>query len=653
MNVLRTGIFGFLTAYLSLSVPAAAADDPYPLDYWALRSVIDNVEVSPDGKHLALLKIPSKDGNPILEVYDAADLDAKPIRVDADPMEITSFIWAGDKYIAIGLRQKVRDKIEGFNQGVYDTRFAALNIETGKVRMFTELNASFENVLPSKPERIIISFNEGDTDSKIAEAFRPRSYHEFDLERGTKKLLIRGKISLGQIEFDGDGNPWTARGFDIAKGDFIWYHRMPGESNWNEIHRITEDSFEQFFVDGFDVNARDKLLVTANNGENTAGLWEFDTARKRFSDLVYARRDVDVTGVRYHSNRWAHFDTVVGVGYYKDKLHVEYFDEVEGATYAQLEQLIPNAYEIRITSRSRDGNTLTIANTAPRDPGTFYLLKEGQLQVVGSRQPLLDAEKLANVRYITYESRDGLAIPAFVTLPSTGRKPYPLIVLPHGGPFVRERVDYDEWAQLLANNGYVVLQPQYRGSLGYGKEFYTTAFVNGGQGGYQMQDDKDDGALHLIEKGLVDPDRVAMFGWSYGGYAALVAAARTPQIYQCVIAGAAVADSLLQVNYYRDRLRGAQATEQLRFWDDSISPIKEAEKVNVPLLLIHGDVDQRVPPEHAERYRRALDRYNKPYRYVELAGADHFSNTLFYEHQIELYESMIDFLQNDCGPGGL
>jgi dipeptidyl aminopeptidase/acylaminoacyl peptidase len=313
-----------------------------------------------------------------------------------------------------------------------------------------------------------------------------------------------------------------------------------------------------------------------------------------------------------------------------------------------LADVIPNAYNISIPSRSRDGNTMTVLNTGPRDPGTYYMLKDGKIEAAGSRQPLLESANLADLKYITYKSRDGLKIPAFLTVPN-GEPPYPLIVLPHGGPFVQETVIYDEWAQMLANNGFLVLQPQYRGSHGYGEEFYKIAFNQGGQGGYKMQDDKDDGALYLVEQGLADPDRMAMFGWSYGGYAALVAASRTPQIYQCVIAGAAVSDPNMQVNYYRFELRGTPALEQINMWDDSISPIKEVEKVNVPMLLIHGDVDQRVPLDHAKKYRKLLDKYNKNYKYVELEGADHFSSTLFFDHQIELYESMIDFLENDCG----
>ena len=646
----------FLASYLGTTVAVAGeAPEPYPLDYWALRSVISNAQVSPDGKHMGIMKIPNKTGNPIIEIYETADLSKKPFRIGAKKMEVTNFYWASNKDIVFTMRQKVRDKIEGFNRGVYENRIAVADVEKKKIRKFDESNPTIVDLLRDKPDKIIISFTEGDDDSlgsKLSAAFRPRAYWEFDLNRGTKKLLIRGKISLGNIDFDAEGNPWLARGFDLRKGEFIWYWRKPGGSGWDEIMRMSEDDFDTFSVENIDYTKPDHILVSANNGHDKIGLWSFNVNTKQFDELIYRRDDVDVFGVRYHSNRWAHPNQVTGVSYFKDKLRVEYFDQVEGATYAQLEQIIPYAHIISIGSRSRDGNTMTIYNSGPRDPGSYYLLHEGKLESVGSRQPLLESENLADVQYISYDARDGKPIPAFLTVPH-GEPPFPLIVLPHGGPFVQETVVYDEWAQMLANNGYMVLQPQYRGSRGYGKEFYMDAFIDGGQGGYEMQDDKDDGAEYLVRRGLVDPERMAMFGWSYGGYAALVAASRDKQIYQCVIAGAAVSDPLMQVNYYRYQLRGTGRAEQLRMWDDSISPLEEVEKVNVPLLLIHGSVDQRVPLDHATKYRKLLDKYNKDYKYLELDGADHFSSTLFYRHQIALYETMIDYLKNDCGPGGL
>ncbi len=630
---------------------AGEPPEPYPLDYWALRPVINNAQVSPDGKHLALMKIPSKDGNPIIEVYDASDLSKKPFRMDANKMEITSFNWAGNEDIVFLARQKVRDKIEGFNQGVYETLLSVVNLKKKQIHTFDETNPAITDLLPEKPGKIIISFQEGGADgpgSKITETYRPRSYWEFDLEKRTKKLVVRGKLSVGNIDFYPNGKPVAARGFDLRNGEYVFYVRWPGEKKWTEAYRQSEDSYENVTTNWFDDEKPRNILTIAYNEQDKRGVWSYNLDSQKFEELIYARSDVDMYGFRMHSNYWKHPRKVAGVTYFTDKLHTEYFDKEEEAIYKQLEQIIPHPHYVDINSRSIDGNTMTIVNTGPRDPGTYYLLKDGKITVVGSRQPLLESEKLADLEWVTFKARDGQKVRAYVTVPQ-GEPPFPLIVLPHGGPFVSETPIYDEWAQMLANNGYMVVQPQYRGSFNYGMEFHKISFMNGGQGGYKMQDDKDDAALYLVEQGLADPERMAMFGWSYGGYAALVASSRKPQIYQCVIAGAAVADMIQQINYYRYSLRGAQKERQLSYREGSVNPIEEVAKVNVPILLIHGDVDQRVPVTHSNRYRKELDKHGKNYKYVELDGADHFSNTLFYEHQIMLYESMIDFLNNDCG----
>ena len=650
----------WLSAFATDKTTGDAGNEPsttveaYPIEYWAMRAVISNVAVSPDGKHLALMRIPSKDGDPIIEVYDAADLSKEPFRLNADPMEITGFYWASDRDILFTLRQQVRDKIEGFNRGVYEFRLAVLDVGAKKMRSFAGERASVVNILPSEPNKVIVAVQEGGADgpaARVRAAYRPLAYYEFDLRRGSRKLIIRGKLSLGQVSFDGEGNPWLARGFDIGSGEYIAYHRKRDASGWTEIYRHHEDNFESFGVVGFDVDNPNDLYVVANNGHDTLGLWSFNVDTKELTAL-YRRSDVDVWNVFDHSNSWMQPDTVTGLTYGKDMFHREFFDDAEAATFAQLEGVVPHAHRVRITSRSRDGATLTVTNSGPRDPGTYYLLKDGRIQTIGSQQPLFKSEDLADVEYITYKARDGRTIPAYLTVPH-GKPPFPLIVMPHGGPFVPEVVGFDKWAQLLANHGYMVLQPQYRGSRNYGLEFYQAAFAEGGQGGFKMQDDKDDGAAHLVKEGRASRDRIAMFGWSYGGYAALVAASRTPQIYQCVVAGAAVSDPNMQVNYYRFAMRGAQRDEQLRMWDDSVSPLDEAENVNVPMLIVHGSVDQRVPPDHARKYLKLLDEHDKPYKYLELDGADHFYNTLFYDHQLDFFTAMTDFLANDCGPDGL
>ena len=640
-----------------LSTTISHADEPYPLEYFALREAITNVTVSPNGDKLAMLKILTREGNPILHVYNANNLDEKPFVVGSDAMEIRSYYWASDEHMVMTFRQKVREKIDGQNQGVYETRIAILDLAKNEFEDFDAAAPAVNNLLPYEPFKIIISEMPGmEEDLSLRQAFRPRAYYEMDLRTGRKQLLIRGKLDLGQIQFDAKGNPRIGRGFDRSTQDYVYYYRDIGEKKWREIYRITEDDWGIWHGDDVldvDYAVPGNVLVLAHNGDDKQGLWSYNTRTKTFDELLYRRNDVDVYGLRYHTNSWAEPDTVTAVSYYKDNFYFEYFDETEGAMFAQLEELIPNSKYVSVPSRSRDGNTMIVRNTGPKDPGTFYLYKNSEIISVGSEQPLIDPDQLADVKYITYKARDGRKIPAFVTVPNSGKKPYPLIVLPHGGPHVREVVLFDEWAQMLANNGYMVLQPQYRMSMGYGMDHFLSAFIDGSEGGRKMQDDKDDGAKFLVEKGFADADRMAMFGWSYGGYAALIAASRTPQLYQCVIAGAAVSDYRRQANEY-----GGGASGTSKIWTEVyqynvVEPVAEVPKVNVPVLLVHGSVDQRVRPRQAKMYLKQLEKYNKPYKYLELDGADHFYSTLFYNHQIELYTTMIDFLANDCGPNGL
>lgn len=641
-------------ATIPISSLAKVDGTPVSIDYFAVRDAISNVEVSPDGKYMAFMKIESKKGNPIIEVYETDNLDKKPYRAGGQKLEIVGFSWVGNDEMVVSFRGQVRKKVQGFNNGIYAFKLAKLSMKTRKFDEFKEFGLRAVNTLPQKPNKVLVQYIEGIEDGRRAEGEvpRPPSFYEMDLKSGAKKLVLKGNTKLGGIGFDADGNPRRARSFDEGSNELVYYHRKVDSSDWKEVYRLNENSFERFGIAGYLKDDTSRIYVIANNGRDKAGLWIFNVDSKQFEKLVYSHNDVDVSGVRLHSNQFENPGEIVGVGYSKDKPRIEFFDDTEAATYKQLEGLIPDSYATRIVTRSSDGNTFVVRNSGPKDPGSFYLYNKGKFNLVGKRKSLLKSEDLSEVDYVEYSARDGRKIPAYVTKPK-GPGPHPLVVLPHGGPFVGETVVFDEWSQLLANNGYMVIQPQYRGSRGRGIDHYTSAFINGGEGGYKMQDDKDDGAKYLIKKGLVDPDRVAMFGWSYGGYAALAAASRKDQIYQCVVAGAAVADNTQQVNYYRFRTRGASRTEQLKFWDESLSPIDKAADVNVPLLLIHGDVDQRVPFKHFTKYTASLDKNNIPYQSLVLKGADHFSNTLTYDHKSDFYTKLVDYLKTDCGPNGL
>lgn len=635
--------------------PAAVAETakPLPLEAWAIREVMQNAEVNPSGEQIAWMMNDSREGDPIIQVFDIEKLGDTPINVGADTMEIQAFSWVTDTKMLVSFRQKIRNRIEGFNRGVYANKLALFDTDT---RKFTELgdNFSIASLLPGEPNTVIISvpndrFGLNLEDDPFA-AFRPRTYYRLNLDTGARSLILKGNNRTATAAFDADGNPRFSSGYDAAKREFVFYARNPGETSWREIMRL--DSFDlsssNFDIAAFDPSNPDKVYITANNGDDKVGLWQADLRTGKVEDLLYRRGDVDVAGVRRTSNFWANGPVPVGIYYYGAKLETEWIDPEEQALFEGLEAAIPNAHQVSISSRSRDGNTMVVFNSGPKDPGTYYLLRNGELTRLGSENPLVSFEDLSEVRYIKYPARDGREVAGYLTVPK-GEGPFPLIVMPHGGPFVAEIVGYDEWAQMFANNGYMVLQPQYRGSLGYGLDHWKSAY---GEGGLKMQDDKDDGALWLVKEGLADKDRLAMFGWSYGGYAAAVAASRDENIYQCAIAGAAVVDGNMQLNYYRDGLLPATEYWELRR-REGVQPLDEVAKVNIPLMVIHGDVDQRVPFDHYKKYTSALDKAGILYKGVVLEGADHFYTTLFYNHQLKLYKEMTSFLKNDCGPGGL
>jgi dipeptidyl aminopeptidase/acylaminoacyl peptidase len=647
-----------LVLAINIFVPFAWADtknQPYPLDYFATRDQMNDVQITSDGKYFAFLKISSKQGDPTIEVYETADLSKKPYRIGGGKLEITGFNWISDEDMVVIFRGRVRKRISGFNRGVFQEKLAKFNVKTKEFKEFKQFGLGFVGSLPEKPNKILITFTEGVKNGRRAEgkAIRRPNYYEMDLKTGSRKIVMKGSEKYGRIRFDHKGNPRTALGFNQSANSRETYYRKPGQKSWEKIFSVHEDDFEEFAIAGYVKDDPSLVYALAHNGRDMRALWLFNVDTKEFETLVYSRSDVELGGVRMHSNPWTNPGEVVGVSYNKEKRFIKFFDQGEEALMNQLADMVPYSGFLRVVTRSRDGNTFVVVNFSPQDTGSYYLYDNGQFQFLGSKKGLLKSKNLAEVKYVQYKARDGKKIPGYVTIPK-GEGPFPLVVMPHGGPFVGEAVFYfDEWAQLLANNGYMVLQPQYRGSHGYGLEFYKSAFIDGGEGGYKMQDDKDDGAKYLVEQGLVDPDRIAMFGWSYGGYAALVAASRSPNIYQCVVAGAAVADNVQQVNYYRSRTRGTQKLEQLKFWDDSVNPIKEVAKINVPMLIVHGDVDQRVPFKHFKRYTAELDKNNIKYDELVLEGADHFSNSLTYDHKIKFYTKMIDFLENDCGPGGL
>jgi dipeptidyl aminopeptidase/acylaminoacyl peptidase len=290
-----------------------------------------------------------------------------------------------------------------------------------------------------------------------------------------------------------------------------------------------------------------------------------------------------------------------------------------------------------MVSWSEDRSRVIVGTSGPDRVPSFYLydVKAAKVSQIASASTDLDRSKLARRVPYSYAARDGVQIPSFLTRPLGAEGPTPLVVLPHGGPAAQEIAGYDWLAHFLASRGYAVLQPNFRGSDGFGKAWEEAGHGEWGVG--VMQHDLTDGVAALVAAGVADPERVCIVGASYGGYAALAGAAFTPELYRCAAAIAGVADLRVMLSFERGRAGFASPT--LVYWRqamgvdesgsaneklDAASPAKHVDKVSAPVLLIHGRDDTVVPIAQSRLMQTALEGAGKSVQLVELDGEDHW-----------------------------
>ncbi|HET7366288.1 MAG TPA: prolyl oligopeptidase family serine peptidase, partial [Burkholderiales bacterium] len=292
-------------------------------------------------------------------------------------------------------------------------------------------------------------------------------------------------------------------------------------------------------------------------------------------------------------------------------------------------------------------------------PPKYYLFDAAKRTLVplSSSRPWIDPKQMSERKLVTYKARDGLDIPAFLTIPKgTAGRNLPLVVEIHGGPWIgKQEFGFDLQAQFFASRGYAVLQPDFRGTLGYGKRHFQASF---GQWGLAMQDDITDGVDWLVAKGIADKNRVCLVGGSYGGYATLWGLMKTPDAYRCGVAYAAPTDIAYMFSFNRwdwvgsvwmdygaKTLIGDPDRDADKF--RSVSPVAQAERLKAPVLLAYGGADQRVPIKHGNALRAALDRYGKKYEWVVYSDEGHGFNDD--KNRLDFWRRVDVFLKQNLG----
>jgi dipeptidyl aminopeptidase/acylaminoacyl peptidase len=374
-------------------------------------------------------------------------------------------------------------------------------------------------------------------------------------------------------------------------------------------------------------------IVASRQSSDRQGLYEYDLASRKLGRQVFAHPTVDVGSPFGRLIYDPETTRLLGLTYVEDLWRAHYFDADLNRVQSEADAIFPDGAVVRATSWSRDKSRVVLYTEGPQNPGSYYLFdrKAKTNTLIGRQHPQLPAAALGAMTIINYPARDGTKLTGYLTAPpGRGEKNLPMVVLPHGGPELRDSVQYDELAQAIATRGYLVFQPNFRGSGGYGRAF---AEAGHRQWGRRMQDDITDGVKALIADGSADPKRICIVGGSYGGYAALAGGAFTPELYKCIVSFAGVSDLRAMVEY--ERKAGVESSVY-RYWVERIgdperdraemeawSPARNAKQFAAPVLLIHGEWDGIVPFKQSEVMEDALRDAGKPVTLIKVKRDGH------------------------------
>ncbi|MCB0581944.1 MAG: S9 family peptidase [Phaeodactylibacter sp.] len=405
-----------------------------------------------------------------------------------------------------------------------------------------------------------------------------------------------------------------------------------------------KESLEPIF---FEFDNSSIVYAVSNIGRDRSEIVKFDMAAgEEAGDVIFAHPEVDAGSLMYSRKR----KVVTGAIYTTWKREIKFFDEERRKLQEYLEQELPG-HEVVITSSSKDENKFMVRTYSDRSLGAYYYYDQvaGKLEKIIEVSPWLDGEDMAPMKPIQYTSRDSLAIHGYLTLPrGKPSRGLPVVVNPHGGPWVRDSWGYNPEVQLLASHGYAVLQVNYRGSTGYGRAFWQKGFR---EWGHAMQDDITDGVNWLVKEGIADPKRVAIYGASYGGYATLAGITFTPELYACGVDYVGVSNLFTFMNtippYWKPYLEmlyemvGHPERDKERL--EAGSPVFHIDRIRTPLFVVQGANDPRVNIDESDQIVRSLRSRGIDVPYMVKYNEGHgFSNE---ENRFEFYKAMLGFLE--------
>lgn len=610
------------------AAPAAGTAAQIPVQDFFRRPAASGPRLSPSGQKLALL-IPTENGRFALAIADIA-MPTRFVGIARfDDADVADFGWINDGRLWFDATDLQAEGGDQLGSGLFAVNADGSDF-TKLISRRTERKLGFgveSNILPGDRNAFLGGVNDGSDDvfiqhyEWVAEDVPPDSkvLRLNTKTREAKSIMpIGAPGSVSTWLLDRNREPRVAIGSDRKTKVFVRW-RDPANNQWKQLTSYDAIDPEAGSFNPVAIDGDGQLFVTAidpatMNGAKTSALFRYSPETGKMSDKPI----VNIKGFDFDGS--IVFDSAtkkaLGVTFRSDAAGAVWFDPALKADQEAIDKLLPGTVNALNCNRCSSARHLVVHAYSDRQSAVFFLYERatGKLTLIASSRPWLDSSKMAEQDFIRIKSRDGMDIPTVITRPQ-GKGPFPTVVLVHGGPNVRgEEWGFSPDTQFLASRGYLVIQPEFRGSTGYGDAWFKAGWR---QWGLTMQDDVTDATKWAIAQGLADAKRIAIAGASYGGYATMMGLVKEPELYKAGINWVGVTDIGLMydigwsdfmgdkwMRYGMPRMIGdpSKDGEQLR----ATSPLKQAARIKQPVLMAYGVEDRRVPLPHGTKMRDAL-----------------------------------------------
>ena len=597
-----------------------------PLENFFKNPEKSSYQISPDGSFYSFMA-PYKNRMNIF-IQKIGDSSATQLTFE-EARDIAGYFWPNNEQIVF-LKDEAGD--ENFH-------LFGVNIDGSNPIGFTDfegVRAQIIDDLPDQKDFVVIGLNK-----RNKQVFDP---YRLNLKTGEISMLAENPGNIQGWMFDHDGKLRIATAIVDGVNQSILYR----ENEEDEFKTIITTNFKEGFNPQFFTFDNKNIIGSSNLGRDKYAIVEFDPISAKEVKVLYANDDYDVNGVGYSRKR-----KVITAAYFESwKSERHYFDSTSKATFEKIQKQLAG-YEIGITGVNKDENILILRTYSDKSLGAYYIYnsEDDKMKKIVDVSPWIDENEMSNQLPIAYQSRDGLKINGYLTLPKgynmENAKNLPVVINPHGGPWARDSWGFNPEIQFLANRGYAVLQMNFRGSTGYGRKFFESSFKKWGR---EMQDDITDGTQWLIDKGIADSTRIAIYGGSYGGYATLMGLVKEPKMYAAGVDYVGVSNMFTFMKtippYWEPMLEMMYEmvgdVEKDSAMLREVSPVFHVDKIKAPLFIAQGANDPRVNVDESDQMVKAMKEKGIDVEYLVKKDEGHgFRNE---ENRFEFYRAMEKFL---------